>query len=224
MGRYVYRVLEPGVVYPFDAVSILIDQGDSLLLIDTGSGFPGVYEHINTSIIQLGLAGKPVKKVYNTHCHINNAGGDYLFHRLNSSIIAVHEGDAIAVMEGDNILTDSDRYNTDFHPVPVGHILKGDRGVLEKANIILEYLHTPGHTPGSTTYIVRDPIRTIAIIGDALGSLSRKWKSSEDEWWNSVEKISSINAEVYCTSVKCYNKQEFGEFLEKVKNEGAVWI
>jgi glyoxylase-like metal-dependent hydrolase (beta-lactamase superfamily II) len=223
MGRYVYRVLEPGIIYPFDAVSILVDQEDYLFLIDTGSGFPGVYEQITSSIVHLGLAGKPVKRIYNTHCHINNAGGDYLFHRFNSSIITVHEGDAEAIMKGDRTLTDSEKYNTDFHPVPVGHILKGDKGVLENGETVLKYIHTPGHTPGSTTYIIQDPIRSIAVIGDALGSLSSKWKSSEEEWWKSLGKIASTNAEVYCTSVRCYNKQEFEEFLERIRNEGAVW-
>jgi glyoxylase-like metal-dependent hydrolase (beta-lactamase superfamily II) len=224
IGRHVYRVLEPGMVYPFDAISILVDQGDHLFLIDSGSGLPGVYEQIATSIIYLGLASKPVKKVYNTHCHINNAGGDYLFHKLNSSTISAHKEDAEAIMKGDQSLTDSQRYKTVFHPVPVGHILNGSEGVLEKGKVTLKYIHTPGHTPGSTSYIIEDPARIIAVIGDALGSLSSKWRSSEEDWWKSLNKISAIEAEIYCTSVKCYNRNEFRELIEKVRKEGALWI
>jgi glyoxylase-like metal-dependent hydrolase (beta-lactamase superfamily II) len=224
MGKHVYRVLEPGMVYPFDAVSLLVDLGEHLSLIDSGTGLRGVYEQIIHNIVFLGLAGRRIFRVYNTHCHFNNAGGDYLFHRNNSSIIVAHEKDSKAIMEGDPSLTDSYRYKARFHPTPVGYVLKGEKGLLEERTVKIEYLHTPGHTPGSTTYIIHDPIRTIVSMGDALGSLNKIWASSEEEWMSTVEKIISLEADTYCTSIRCYTRQEFKRYISQIREEGPVWI
>ncbi|MCE4614740.1 MAG: MBL fold metallo-hydrolase [Desulfurococcales archaeon] len=224
IGKYVYRVLEPSMVYPFDAISLLIDQGDHLSLIDSGTGLRGVYEQIIHSIIFLGLTGKRIYRVYNTHCHFNNAGGDYMFHRSHSAVIVSHEEDSKAIKEGDPLLTDSYRYNTRFHPTPVGYLLREEKGLLEEDMVKLEYSHTPGHTPGSTTYIIYDPLRTIATVGDALGSLNEKWASNEEEWMKTVDKLKDLEADTYCTSIKCYNKQEFRRYLSQIVEEGPLWI
>ncbi len=224
MGKHVYRVLEPGIIYPFDAVSILIDQGNHLSLIDSGTGLTGVYEQIMHSIIYLGLTDKRISRVYNTHCHVSNAGGDYLFHRHHSATIVIHEGDSKAIHEGDPMLTDSFRFNIKFHPTPVGYMLKNETGLLEDGLVKLEYVHTPGHTPGSTTYVIHDPMRTIASIGDALGSLNEKWASNEKEWVKTLDKLKELEADTYCTSVKCYVKREFIRYLDQIEKEGPIWI
>ncbi|MCE4606014.1 MAG: MBL fold metallo-hydrolase [Desulfurococcales archaeon] len=224
MGKHVYRVLEPGIVYPFDAISILVDQGDHLSLIDSGTGLTGVYEQIMHCIIYLGLTDKRVSRVYNTHCHISNAGGDYILHKYQSAMITAHEWDSKAIREGDPLLTDSFRFNTKFHPTPVGYVLRNETGLLEDDLVKLEYIHTPGHTPGSTTYVIHDPMRTIVSIGDALGSLNEKWASSKEKWMKTLDKLKELEADAYCTSVKCYTRREFIEYLDRIEKEGPIWI
>ncbi len=224
MSRRIYRMLEPGIVYPYDSTVFLVEQSTHLSLIDTGTGLPGVYTYIVQGIHVLGLDVKPVRRVYNTHCHINNAGGDWAFHRYNGSTVAVHIGDAESVRNGDPDKTGARELGVNFKPTPVGLEIRGSSGVLEQDFVDISFIHTPGHTPGSVSYIVQDELRTIALIGDALGSLKKSWGSSVDDWYDSVDKVGKLEADIYCTSVKCYTKNEFRVYLDRVLSEGPIWM
>ncbi len=206
-----------------DAVSLLVDTRQCRLLIDTGSGLPASNAALLAALASLGVRSGGLDLVVNTHCHLPNAGGDWLVHeRLRTPVAAWHVA-ARAIELGDPVLTAARDYGARFTPTPVGLPLR-EEGPLpgcDEARV----LYTPGHTPGSITVVYEDPIDgLVAAVGDALGSLRKAWGSSEDEWWRSLHRIKSLEPAVLCTSHSCLRGAEARGFIEAVEAEGPSWL
>jgi len=214
-------LLYPGLATPFDAVVIMILDSGEWILVDSGSGTDSSLAMLSQAIAQVlpGNARLSPKLVVNTHGHINNAGGDWWFHKMGS-IIAARSPDSRWIEEGDPQRTASSDYGLVFHPAPVGLEIREEEASLEVGSLTVGVVHTPGHTPGSQSILLDDEDGRLLAIGDALGSLSHKWDSREEDWWKSYSKIKDLNPDILCTSLTCYIGRAAKEFLERVGREG----
>lgn len=218
-------ILYPGLASRIDAVSALVDCGEELLMVDSGTGLPGSLSTLLRNIIEAGGGARKLRYLINTHSHVNNAGGDYWVREVFKPLIVAHKPDSRAIETGDPAMTASEELGIPFKPVPVGLELGEESwSVPECSDVKVTVLHTPGHTPGSISVYVESARSTVLIVGDALGSLSSRWKSSEDAWWRSLEKIKSLEASVLCTSISCMRDSEAREFIRMVESEGPIWI
>ncbi|MCE4602119.1 MAG: MBL fold metallo-hydrolase [Desulfurococcales archaeon] len=222
MARDAYIILYPGLVSGYDAVSLAIRLGDSIVIIDSGSGLPASNMQLINGLIEAGLDPRRVEWLINTHAHIHNVGGDRWIRDMLHAKIAAHIPDSRIIEEGDNIASGAEKIGLTLKPTPVTLHVEGDQELVVGDRPI-QLLHTPGHTPGSMSIIV-DLDQRLAVIGDALGSLSRKWGSNEDQWWNTLQQLKEIMPQILCTSVKCYAGEAAKEFLRRVEEEGPVWV
>lgn len=206
-----------------DAVSLLVAAGDCRLLVDSGSGLPASNAALLASLTVLGVRRGGLDLLVNTHCHLPNAGGDWFVHERLKTVVAAWWSAARAIEAGDPEATAAREYGAPFTPTPVGLPLRSE-GPLPGCEEVM-VLHTPGHTPGSATIVYEDPVDgVVAAVGDALGSLSRRWGSSEEDWWRSLEKISRLEPSVLCTSHSCMKGREVREFLEAIESAGPHWL
>lgn len=118
----------------FDSNIYLFDD----IIVDTGTGEN--FEYVFNSIKKAGFnMVEDIKRIINTHCHFDHTGGNHFF----NAKIAIHQADAPAIENGDNIATAAYMFGKSLEPTKVDfHLKEGD-----KINDF-EVIHTPGHTIG----------------------------------------------------------------------------
>jgi len=121
---------------------------------------------------RLRALGVTVDAIVHTHTHIVHVGCTAELQRATGAPASIHE---------------ADRFLYDLLPVqaaligievPVKADLDGalvDARTIRAGGLELAILHTPGHTPGSCSFVVRDAGETRVFAGDTLfrGSIGR---------------------------------------------------
>lgn len=132
-----------------DITSFLIATPEGHVVID--GGFVETAPIILSGIEQLGFEAEDVKILLNSHAHMDHAGGLAALQEATGAKVMIHEKDADQVERGgrgDYLLSDEDAA---FPPVTVDHRLQdGEKVTL--GGVTLTALHTPGHTPGCTSW------------------------------------------------------------------------
>ncbi len=123
-------------------------------------------ENTLANVEKCGRSRQDVRWVINTHCHTDHSWADRKFHELGAQII-IHQADADAIEKGTQ-LTAFLRYNLpEFPRCPVGHRLS-DGEILRLGNKVLQVIHTPGHTPGSASFLLQGDGKNVLFSGDTV--------------------------------------------------------
>lgn len=139
--------------------SILVDEETrKAIVIDPG----GDFEKIKA---RLEKAGAQVSAIVHTHTHIDHVGATAPLQRLTQSRASIHEAD--------RPLYELLPVQAQMLGIPLPEIceLEGDLTddfVIHAGGIELAVLHTPGHTPGSVSFLVRGEGEAVAFTGDTL--------------------------------------------------------
>ncbi len=149
-------------------LTYLIDAGpEGLIMIDPG--LESNAEAILKAVDALGFKRSAIKWVINTHAHFDHSMADAHFQKLGAKVL-VGRADAAAVEKGTEVTAKmalppavAAAYPTarvDW-PVDDGEELKlGDKTLIAIA--------TPGHTPGSTCYLLNLDGKTLLFGGDTI--------------------------------------------------------
>ena len=150
-------------------LTYLIDCGpDGLLIIDPT--FESEIERTLANVEKCGFPAKSVRWVINTHCHMDHAMADAKFRQMGAEIM-VHEDDAAAIEKATRITgwyfvgTQSGVFT--FPPSKIDRRLS-DGEDLRLGNKTLTVIHTPGHTPGSTCFLLQIDGKNLLISGDTV--------------------------------------------------------
>lgn len=117
------------------------------------TGMPSSGPMIVTAICKLGFKPEDIKIVINGHAHIDHAGAFSYFKKHYRPDIVVMSADVAAMRLGgakDFRFQDGAR----FPKVEVDRILK-DGDLVRLGGVELTAHHTPGHTPGATTWVTK---------------------------------------------------------------------
>jgi len=145
----------------FDS-NIYLILDDIVALVDAGTGMN--FELVRRKLANLGLKPGDVELVINTHCHFDHAGGDRDFVEAGGEV-AIHELEAGLLRRGDRTVTLAEGFGARPKPIEVARELReGDR--IELGELVLEVLHTPGHTAGSICLHERE--RGLLFSGDTV--------------------------------------------------------
>ncbi|GAA0372224.1 MBL fold metallo-hydrolase [Bacillus horti] len=160
--KHVYQITFYPTLFPVNCY--LIEEEDDLTLIDTA--LPNSTNDILNAAKQIG---KPIKRILLTHAHSDHIGAlDSLKKVLPEAQVYISRREA-KLLEGDRTLLPSEPQTPVKGGVPKPNSIKTAPDVLlENEDQIhsLVVLSTPGHTPGSISFLDR---RTKAIIaGDAF--------------------------------------------------------
>lgn len=191
-----YQVGGTALSHRYDASVYLLRDERGLLLVDCGT--PEGYGQIRSNIADLGFDPSDVHTILATHGHYDHVGAAYLWKNDFGCRLLLDERDREAVETGDSAVTSAELlYGTAFTPVRVdGGLEEGEQFLVQGGS--MEVLHTPGHTPGSVSFVLEMDGVCVLIAGDSVwGGFSEKIHSSESAWKESLEKITSRHFDFY---------------------------
>ncbi|MBN2151770.1 MAG: MBL fold metallo-hydrolase [Candidatus Lokiarchaeota archaeon] len=144
---YTLRQIKPNI-FQFDSGKlgshVYLVLGDHLnILIDSGivSKFNSLTHLLTTEI---GIKVEDINLIINTHEHFDHVSNNCFF----KCMIAAHRAAATKIKNSDELITKAKIWSvdlTDFHI----DIWMEDRTVFDLGSIVLNVIHTPGHTSGS---------------------------------------------------------------------------
>lgn len=166
-------------------VYLIIDE--KIALIDTGTGMDDSIE----KAVHKKLDGRKLDFVINTHAHFDHCGGN---RRLNAKVL-IHRDDARELLSGR--FYDTYKFFEDEVPLKFDQVLlDGDK--IELGEGILEVIHTPGHTIGSISLLLKD--EKILFSGDTLftnGGFGRTDLGGDGKMLlNSLERLEDVRFDV----------------------------
>jgi hydroxyacylglutathione hydrolase len=153
----------------------LIEAEEGWVLVDAGS--PGHAAPILEAFQALG--GGKLRLIYITHGHFDHYGSARALREQTGAPIAIHRADEAAMAAGRTPIRSGHGYGRIarlflpvvewiVHPQPTrADIVLTDGQRLEAYGLDATVLHTPGHTPGSTSLIVA---AQVAFAGDLLST------------------------------------------------------
>jgi metallo-beta-lactamase class B len=130
----------------------LITTSEGLILMNTG--MPPSGPMIEASIRKLGFKPENIKLLLDAHAHIDHVGAHAYIKKLSGAKVAMMDADADLARSGGK---------ADFHygSVPefafdpvVADVVLRDGDTVTLGDVALTARHTPGHTKGSTTWIM----------------------------------------------------------------------
>jgi glyoxylase-like metal-dependent hydrolase (beta-lactamase superfamily II) len=209
----VFAVGGPELSGPEDCCVYLVDASSELVLIDTGAG--ANLDRIEKNIRSAGFEPAQVWHIIATHCHIDHIGGlAPLVQRYGSKVIA-HELDRAGIEEENSDLTAASMYGIDYQPVKVDILIKGEAQKLQLGDVEFNFVHTPGHTPGSISPYIDTKDGRVLFGQDIHGPFSPAWGSDLERWKKSMEMLLALNADILCEGhAGVYRGDKAGKYIE----------
>jgi glyoxylase-like metal-dependent hydrolase (beta-lactamase superfamily II) len=136
----------------------VIARGKDAIVIDPGGETARIAEILRVNDLT-------VRAIIHTHAHLDHIHCTRDVKEAHGGTIGLHRGDLFLY---DGIAMQAKMFGWQVRPVlPVDRFLEhGDRLALGDGEV--EVIHTPGHTPGSLCFEVRDGARTLVFAGDTL--------------------------------------------------------
>lgn len=133
--------------------SILIESSDGLILLD--GGLPQSAEKIVANIREAGFDPLTIKAILVSHAHYDHAGGVAAIQRMTGAAVYMSDAGAVALRSG-TLQEDDPQYllgedNTRF-PAVRNVTAVADGALVTVGDVDLKLVHTPGHTPGSSSW------------------------------------------------------------------------
>ena len=135
------------------------------IVIDPG----GDYDAIRARLDALGVS---VAAIVHTHTHFDHVGCTAELQRSSGAAASIHEGDRFLY---DILPIQAEMFGMDApEPADMDDGLVDGR-TFHAGAIELAALHTPGHTPGSCSFVANHGGQTLVVAGDTLfrGSIGR---------------------------------------------------
>ena len=194
--KNVYQVAGPSLSHPFDATAYLVADEKGFYMIDCGT--PEGFERIQENIRSLGLNPGDIHTILVTHGHYDHVGAGYLWKEKYGCNISIHPLDKKQVETGDPEMTSAALLYGKV-PVPVRIDAALEEGMtFPVKDGSLQVLHTPGHSMGSVSFVLRTQESVTLFAGDAVwGGFSEKIGSSEAQWRTTLDKLTSQHFDYY---------------------------
>ena len=153
-------------------VYVYLVYGDGITVIDTGMA--GSDQLILGAIRSAGRDPAEIRLIVLTHHHPDHTGSAKTLRDLTGCTIAAHPLDRQAIEQPDPALLRSPAPGVPpfvSGPVPVDRPLQDGDRIDAGAGLVLEVLHTPGHTPGSIALLIGH--EKALFTGDAIQAPGR---------------------------------------------------
>lgn len=191
----VFHVGGGGLTQSGDCMVYALELGE-LVLIDCGVG-PG-WDGIAEQVREAELDPTQIHTLVLTHSHVDHIGAVAAVVADTGCRVVAHELDAEAIESGDPALTAANWYGVTLPRVTVDQRIVGDRGDLEFSRGRVEFVHTPGHTPGSMVALVEVDGQRVLFGQDIHGPFDSAFRSNVAHWRESMEALIGLEADVLC--------------------------
>ncbi|HHW23935.1 MAG TPA: MBL fold metallo-hydrolase [Bacillota bacterium] len=136
---------------------IIDEKSNTAAVVDPGYDAELIAERLK----RLGLV---CKLILLTHGHADHTGALEGLRKLAGAPVYIHADDA--EMLADPMLSQAKFVGAGEEPIAPAERLLADGDIIEIGYVKIEVLHTPGHTPGSVCYLIRDA--RVMLSGDTL--------------------------------------------------------
>ena len=164
-GVYILGGLKPSAAYA-------VETSKGLVLID--SGLEAGASELKSELAQLGLDWRGVRAILLTHAHGDHCGGAQYLREMTGARVYAGVGDAGVLRAGEPREAFFSTFympNDTPHPTTVDVELHGGES-LDFGDVRIRVLATPGHTPGSTCYLMEKAGLRALFAGDVITKLS----------------------------------------------------
>lgn len=138
----------------------ILKDGDNIICIDTGFG----RKRVKREISKLGIDPKAVSHIFLTHSDHDHVNCIDLFENADIYLSADEE----QMINGTTARASGVRYN---RPITRKYTLLKDEEAVQIGNLTVKGIATPGHTPGSMSYLVDG---TYLFVGDSFAITNGK--------------------------------------------------
>jgi glyoxylase-like metal-dependent hydrolase (beta-lactamase superfamily II) len=155
------------------AAAYAVDTTDGLILVD--SGLEANAAQLSSQLAELRLDVKRLRAILLTHAHGDHVLGAAQLRARTGAKVYAGRGDCQPIREGgprEAFFSTFHMPNDTPHPTPVDVELSGGE-TLTFGEVSFRALATPGHTPGSVSYLMKRDGLTALFTGDVVQSLSR---------------------------------------------------
>ncbi len=187
----VYLVGGESLTYPNDCLVYLV-CGPPVLLVDAGAN--RVARRLLDNVAETGVDPLDIACCLLTHGHVDHIGGAHAVREAAGCTLATHEGDAEAIQTGDPIRTAARWYNIKLPKIQIDEVLYGADGEIAGVN----WLHIPGHTPGSIAAWLDGDDGRVLFAQDVHGPFAPEFGSDLDAWRVSMDKLLALEADILC--------------------------
>ena len=155
--------------------SVLITSDDGHILVD--GGLPQSAALIDENIRWLGFRLQDVRLIVTSHEHYDHVGGVAALQRASGAPVAAGPG-AVAALKAGAVTPEDPQFGFgEFMAFPAVTTVRAvaDRETLRVKELAITAHHTPGHTPGSTSWTWRscEGARCLNVVyADSLNSVS----------------------------------------------------
>ncbi|MHB8084518.1 MAG: MBL fold metallo-hydrolase [Dehalococcoidia bacterium] len=207
----IYMIGGSEISDPMDCCIYLVDAGE-LVLVDTGAGKST--GKLIDNILAIGLMPEKLSTIIITHAHIDHIGALHdLKVKYDAKIIA-HVYDSPAIESGKKV--GAEYYGIKYRPCIVDIKLQDESSKINIGTLEFQFLHVPGHTPGSIVVVLDNVAGKKVLFGqDIHGPYHPMWGGEPEKAIKSLEKIRDIKADILCEGHYGVIKpaQEVAEFI-----------
>jgi glyoxylase-like metal-dependent hydrolase (beta-lactamase superfamily II) len=160
-GIYLLGGLSPSAVY-------VIKSSQGLILVD--SGLDSDAGPLKAEMAKLGLDWRQVRRIMLTHAHGDHTGGAERLRKETGALIYAGQEDVAVLRTGH---PREAFFSTFFmpdhtpHPTTIDISLAGGE-IITLGDARIQALATPGHTPGSTCYLLKQNSLRVLFAGDVI--------------------------------------------------------
>ncbi|TFG14003.1 MBL fold metallo-hydrolase [Candidatus Thorarchaeota archaeon] len=155
----------------FDSNIGLIESGDRLVLIDSGTG--AHLQNLEKALLSLDYSIEDITDIALTHSHIDHIGGVAPIMDRTDVVLHLHEREANRINAGDMQLTLSSTFGVKLPKMKIDRPFR-DGDELKLGELQATVIHTPGHSEGSCCFYFKE--EGVMFTGDTLfagGSFGR---------------------------------------------------
>jgi glyoxylase-like metal-dependent hydrolase (beta-lactamase superfamily II) len=193
--KNVYQVGGAAISDVRDGAIYVIDFGE-LVMIDSGAGIG--FREVVRNIQAVGLDPLQLTTVILTHCHMDHIGGANLFRQHFGSRIFMHALDAEIVERGDQRMTAAWCFGIFLKAFPIDVKLRGENGGIPFGDYTLNWVHIPGHSPGSIAVYFDTREKRVLFGQDISAPLLEDFECNPVAWQNSMDKLLALDADILC--------------------------
>lgn len=156
------------------AAAYVIETTDGLVLIDTGLDDDG--HRLKSEVLRLGLDFKRLRAIFLTHVHGDHCAGAERLRAETGARVYAGQADVAILSAGsprDAFFSTYKMPGHHPHATTVDIPLQGNESI-PIGDVRIQILATPGHTPGSTCYLVEKAGLRILFSGDVIYRLGEK--------------------------------------------------
>ncbi len=192
--------------FDWSSSSHLIDTGEGLILID--SGFPYAMEKVLSNIVDFGFKLSDIKYLLISHGHYDHMGSSLELREKYKTKLCLGVEDRLYA-NGTLDLTWAKElgfeYDMPFEP----DVLLNDGDEITLGNTTVKCYHTPGHTPGTMSYVFNTCYQGREYICATFGGAGvntmekafiEKYSLTYDcreDFRNSLHKMAKINVDIH---------------------------